>query len=163
MLLRCLPLAVFFLFLILFIAGQAQHRLNFLCDSHTNLDNESESRGGHKYLSCVAKTKLKLLVIEYGFVDAMTGAANRHLGLLTVLGSLGHTIKRASLRVGMTKKLPPLAKGVFEGMHIEQHPKRLLNFRHGSTDVSVGIHPKHVAYDSILILSSLHCTRNTLH
>ena len=123
MLLRCLPLAVFFLFLILFIAGQAQHRLNFLCDSHTNLDNESESRGGHKYLSCVAKRKLKLLVIEYGFVDAMTGAANRHLGLLTVLGSLGHTIKRASLRVGMTKKLPPLAKGVFEGMHIEQHPK----------------------------------------
>ena len=141
MILRCLQLEVFILVLIFSVIGRAQHRLNFLCKNFTNSTNESDDMSGHKYLSCVTKRKLKLLVIDYGFVDAMTGAANRHLGLLTVLGSLGHIIKRASLRVGMTKKLPPLAKVVFDGMHIEQHSKRLLNFRHGSTDVSVGIHP----------------------
>jgi hypothetical protein len=34
------------------------------------------------------------------------GAANRHLGLLSVLGVLGHNILRAALRVGPTKNLP---------------------------------------------------------
>ena len=124
-------LSLWILVLSLSVTSQAQERFNFLCNSFANASNVGVA---HKYASCTAKSKLKLLVIEYGFVDAMTGAANRHLGLLTVLGSLGHTIKRASLRVGMTKKLPPLAKGVFENMLIGQHPKRLLNFRTGSTD-----------------------------
>ena len=125
------------LVLFLSLTGHAQERLNFLCDDFANSGNRGVK---NEYVSCTAARKLKILVVEYGFVDAMTGAANRHLGLLTVLGSLGHTIKRASLRVGMTKKLPPLAKGVFEGMSIDQHPKRLLNFRTGSTDVSWGFY-----------------------
>ena len=127
------------IFFILLTASQTQQTLNFLCssspDSRTGTTGTENDALGHRYLSCTSDRKLKILVVEYGFVDAMTGAANRHLGLLTVLGSLGHSIKRASLRVGMTKKLPPLAKGVFEGMRIEQHPKRLLNYRSGSTDV----------------------------
>jgi hypothetical protein len=59
----------------------------------------------------------------------MTGASNRHLGLLYTLAYLGHSVKRAALRVGPNKILPGPAKLIFENMKISQHNKRLLNNR----------------------------------
>ena len=115
--------------------------LNTLCAEKTD---ESTSGRGDRVNSKDApwscqRMKLRILVVDYGFVDSMTGAANRHLGILTTLGALGHTVKRAALRVGKTKRLPPLAEGVFESMSIEQHSKRLLNFKTGSLDEYVSL------------------------
>ena len=87
---------------------------NYLCREYSK-----------EFKSCQSR-KLKILVIDWGHVDSNTGAANRHLGLLSALGSLGHEITRASLKVGETKKLPVPAQSVFESMEIMQSKKRLL-------------------------------------
>ena len=113
--------------------------LNFLCGIGSESTTQSDAGTGN-FLSCHGTNrKLRILVVDYGFVDSMSGASNRHLGVLATLGALGHRVKRAALRVGQTKKLPQLAKGVFRGMQIEQHPKRLLNFKTGSVDEYVSL------------------------
>ena len=109
-----------------FISSTSFH-LNYLCDGRST-----------SYSSCL-HSKLRILVIDYGYVDSMTGAANRHLGLLYALGALGHDVYRAALRVGPTKDLPDEAKKVFSLFRIRQHPKRLLNFKSGSVEEYVSL------------------------
>ena len=126
-----LLLLLYAVFSFIFCKPQVLKELNFMCDGVNTYNNSAISP--RDLYSCTNK-KLRILVLDYGFVDSMTGAANRHLGLLYCLGALGHDIKRAALRVGPTKDLPELAKPVFDNMHISQHPKRMLNFRTSSID-----------------------------
>lgn len=83
--------------------------------------------------------KLRILVVDYGYVDSMTGAANRHLSLLHTLGTLGHDLYRAALRVGPTKNLPHETSAIFSRFQIQQHSKRLMDYKSGSVEEYVSL------------------------
>ena len=90
-----------------------------------------------RYFSCRAGgRKLKVLVVDWGIVDAGTGASNRHLEILASLGMLGHTVLRGAIRARAvaTTQLPPAAKSVFEDLDIRQVKKKLHHYPSLSAD-----------------------------
>jgi hypothetical protein len=77
--------------------------------------------------SCRSARKLRILVVDWGIVDRRTGAANRHLEILSSLGMLGHMIMRGAIRArhSNVSNMDSVTQQVFRGMQIDQVEKKL--------------------------------------
>jgi len=107
---------VILLLIVALVADSVDLNRGYLCDGV----NE------HQYESC--KNKKKILVVDWGYVDSGTGAANRHLEMISLLGGLGHYVFRGAVQVRETPKLPSPANVVFDKLQIRQVRKKLTGY-----------------------------------
>ena len=139
--------------LALFVLPLEGYRKHELCEG-------SSSHGA--YVSCrKGAKKLRVMVVDWGVVDAGTGASNRHLEILASLGMLGHDVRatctlflRLSTLALMSMKLP-LAPSYFH-FHFHSHSP-FLSHSHSPSHSPRTHHSYHVPGHAWRNPRPLHC------